>query len=305
MGGDISFESSVGVGSTFVFWLPFEKSELLLKNAEILPDNSGAQQLNILLAEDNTFNQRLYCDLLADLGCRVVLAEDGNCAVQLFKEQPFDLVLMDVSMPGMNGYDAAKTIRNIESGREDRCKPVTIIAITANARQEDRQACLDSGMNDVLVKPIPSSRLREMLIKIQTVSVSGLVHVTAATENNCSSTDLNSHKQGKSSAPWILSDQIFESFSTHPERLKTYLQLIITDLGAQLAAMADACAARDAAALSTAAHTAKGVARALRDSHICNLAEEMEELARTGNIDSVDGKLSLLNVLYKNLQNSI
>jgi PAS domain S-box-containing protein len=304
MGGDISFESSVGVGSTFVFWLPFEKNELHLKNAEILPDNSGSQQLNILLAEDNTFNQRLYCDLLADMGCRVVLAEDGNCAVQLFKEQPFDLILMDVSMPGMNGYDAAKAIRNIESGREDGSKPVTIIAITANARQEDRQACLDSGMNDVLIKPIASSRLREMLTKIQTVSVSGPVHVTAATENNSSSTNLNLLKQGRSSAPWILSEQIVESFSTHPERLNTYLQLIIADLGAQLAAMADACEAWDTTELGTAAHTAKGVAGALRDSHICNLAEEVEELARTGNSDSVDEKLSLLNVLYENLQNS-
>ncbi len=122
--------------------------------------------MSILVAEDNEINALLARALLTRLGHRPIVAGNGEAAVESWTTaraagKPFDLVLMDVQMPDMDGLEAARCIRAAETQAGDR--PVRMLALTANAQSEDRAACLAAGMDGLLVKPLDRERLREAL----------------------------------------------------------------------------------------------------------------------------------------------
>jgi CheY-like chemotaxis protein len=124
------------------------------------PAPAKAAGLSVLLAEDNEINALLACTLLARLGHEVTVADSGEAAVAAFvaarqADAPFDLVLMDVQMPGLDGIAATGRIRSIEGMGQ----PTPIVALSANALEEDRAACLAAGMNATLVKPLDRDRL--------------------------------------------------------------------------------------------------------------------------------------------------
>lgn len=130
------------------------------------PATSAQQsQLNILLAEDNAVNQRLISTMLRKLGHTVTIVGDGVQAVQAFSEGRFDLVLMDMQMPNMNGLEATRHIRASEMDRTS--APVPIFALTANVLPQDREACLAAGMNGHVAKPIKASALHIALASCQ------------------------------------------------------------------------------------------------------------------------------------------
>jgi len=105
---------------------------------------------NILLAEDKDLNQIMAVKILEDIGCKVDLVKNGNEAVSMTKENNYDLIFMDCNMPALNGYEATKQIRSSESkGRH-----VPIIALTAKVMKNDKQKCMDAGMDDYIPKPI-------------------------------------------------------------------------------------------------------------------------------------------------------
>ena len=138
-----------------------EKEEVL--TIERLKKKKHGQGLHILLAEDNIANQRVACGILKKAGHSVVIAETGKCAVRLLDEQSFDVILMDVQMPEMDGFEATAAIRE----RERRTGTHTpIIAMTAHAMSGDRERCLEAGMDDYITKPIRAplaSRAREQV----------------------------------------------------------------------------------------------------------------------------------------------
>ena len=128
-------------------------------------------RLRILLAEDNEVNQLLALHMLRRQGHDVVMAHDGQEAVDAFGREPFDLILMDVQMPNMGGFDATRRIREMEAagdtpGEPGRAVHVPIIAMTARAMKGDRESCLDAGMDDYIAKPI---KMRELLTLIARV----------------------------------------------------------------------------------------------------------------------------------------
>jgi len=112
----------------------------------------------ILLVEDNLINQQIAQELLEGVGFHVTVVDNGEAAVTAVTEQAFDLVLMDIHMPRMDGYQATQSIRN-----NDQCKHLPIIAMTANAMASDKQKCLDTGMNDHIAKPIDPDQLYQTL----------------------------------------------------------------------------------------------------------------------------------------------
>ena len=167
MGGTITFESAEGIGTTFVIRLPF-KIDLDVDIHEEQADVSekSIKGLHILLAEDNELNMEIAEFMFQNEGTEVTKAWNGQEAVEIFeKSRPgeFDVVLMDIMMPVMNGYEATKMIRSLD--RED-AKVIPIIAMTANAFTEDRLRAKEAGMNEHIAKPVDAKLLVKIIHKL-------------------------------------------------------------------------------------------------------------------------------------------
>ena len=166
MNGDISVESESGKGTCFTVEISCRKvpEEELQQQMEEQPENVSLAGRRLLLAEDNGLNAEIAMTILQDAEAEVELAADGKIAVDMLKDAPvgyYDTVLMDIQMPNMNGYQATGVIRKLP---DERAK-IPIIAITANAYEEDRQAALAAGMDDYVAKPVEISELFRTIMK--------------------------------------------------------------------------------------------------------------------------------------------
>ena len=167
MGGEVGVESHLGEGSTF--WMTVRLEKGVEQAVEVIQQRSEAVELElrqkhagarILLAEDEPINREVALELLRDVGMTACVAEDGREAVEYLERQVFDLVLMDMQMPNLDGLGATAKIRQLPNGLL-----VPIVAMTANAFSEDRQRCLAAGMNDFLTKPVDPDVLFATLLK--------------------------------------------------------------------------------------------------------------------------------------------
>jgi CheY-like chemotaxis protein len=165
MGGKIWVDSEVGKGSAFHFTVRFRRAESAeitdLKNTKQPKAGVELIGMKVLLVEDNLFNQAVAVEVLKKRGCELTVASNGKEAVEAFDSQPFDVILMDLQMPEMDGFEATRIIRSRETfGR------IPIIAQTAHAFKEDRIRCMEAGMDEHIPKPIEIDELVTALERI-------------------------------------------------------------------------------------------------------------------------------------------
>ncbi len=169
MGGEVGVESAPGSGSTFWFCLPLSVVEAT-GAAGAKPDPGEAAGAvrprlarryggKVLLVEDNAVNQKVARSFLERMGCEVTVAADGRAAVEAFAQGKYQLVLVDLQMPLMDGYGATDCMRKLEQGAER----TPIVALTASAMTGQRERCLAAGMDELLIKPLEIGRLQEVL----------------------------------------------------------------------------------------------------------------------------------------------
>ncbi|HET7818641.1 MAG TPA: response regulator, partial [Bacteroidia bacterium] len=167
-GGTVSLKSKLGKGSTFFFELafPIVDNHCVEQEKETqLTQTTDLSDREVLLVEDNSLNQMVAEKFLESMGTKIDIAENGAEAVKMLKKKNYDLVLMDIQMPEMDGYEATRCIRNNFSGKK---KDIPILAMTAHAFQGEEMKCRQAGMNDYITKPLNRSILLDKVRQLLT-----------------------------------------------------------------------------------------------------------------------------------------
>ncbi len=238
------------------------------------PSAPTGPRLRVLLAEDHPVNQKVATRMLQDQGHAVTLVVDGRAAVDAVASTPFDVVLMDIQMPEMDGFEALAAIR----GREARPGPrLPILALTAHAMSGDRERCLDAGFDHYLSKPIHPAALREALARF----APGLDPAPAA-------------------GPALAFDRraALDGLGGDDQLLDEILGLFLADAPRLLAEARGAVAAADLAALGRLTHTVAGVAGNFAAPALVAAARRLEALAKAGDLAHADDALAALDEAF-------
>jgi signal transduction histidine kinase/DNA-binding response OmpR family regulator len=238
---------------------PGQRAEL---PTSMLPAELPERRLHVLLAEDNAVNQRLAASLLTRRGHQVTIANNGREALAAITAQPFDVVLMDVQMPEMGGFEATAAIRALEIERQATRLP--IIAMTAHAMKGDRERCLDAGMDEYLTKPLDPR------------------HLCALVEQMASGAPAAAPGRKLATMPM----QVLARVGGDRELLAEISRLFVDDAPRHLQNIREALDARNAESLRRAAHGLKGAAANFDADGVVSAARALEEIGRTGEFEA-------------------
>ncbi len=236
------------------------------RRSGLLPGLKASRPLRVLVAEDNVTNQKLITALLRQRGHSVSMVADGALAVSRAKKQRFDIILMDVQMPGMTGLEATAAIREHErtTGRR-----TPIVALTASAMTGDREACLAAGMDAYVAKPL---RPDDLFSPIDAL---------------CAPTDGTTAQPPAPAAdgvPAVNLTTLLAGFGGNRRLVQEVVDVFLEDAPAMFARLRDAAHASDGAAIAAAAHAIKGSAGLFSQGTAYQSARHVEQLARSGEV---------------------
>ncbi len=287
MNGTIGVTSEEGKGSNFWF-------TVTMKPAPGLPlpgnENEAAPEafpepekpLSVLAAEDYPTNQRLISTHLHDLNCRGIIAENGRQAVEAFQKQHFDLVLMDIQMPEMDGYEAARQIRALPGGGE-----LPIIAMTANAFESEINKCYEAGINDVIIKPFRKSVLQAKISYWATGRRGGTEPAGPALDQAATPTV-------QTVAPPLDFERNLEDFGGDYELTVQIIAEFIQNVRSQIAPIQQALSERQAERIWREAHSIKGGALNLSAGLLAEAAVALEQSGKANDFTRCASALAQL-----------
>jgi two-component system sensor histidine kinase/response regulator len=285
MGGQVSAHSQPGKGSTFSFLLPMmDVSGATPRADKPAPDVHWAARRfrgKVLLVEDNAVNQKVAQRFLERLGCEVELAENGEQCIRAWELGKFDLVLMDIQMPVMDGYTATRLIR------ENECADwhTPIVALTANAMTGQLERCLSAGMDGLLTKPIAIERLREVLDRFG-LAVSEDVVLAEA--------DVAAMVTAPAQPAAVDVSQLSELAGEDQDFVQSVVVSFEKSMAQLLATMHAAASRGEAQQLARAAHQVKGAAANLHADVLSALAADIELNAKTMSQAQIQERLNRL-----------
>jgi len=276
MGGNILVESELNKGSRFFFEIEFpicneediDKQLQINFNLDVQADYIKAK---ILVAEDYPVNQQVAKQHLESAGHEVVIADNGMIAFEMCKKEYFDLILMDIQMPELDGYAATRRIKEVCH----LCKDTPVIGLTANVDEASRKSCFDAGMSDVASKPIRKKVLLAIVNKWLTARQSDSVLNTEDREVTIENL----------SAPINIEEGV-EEFGDREGFLGVVKQLI-ENVGEQIEIMTLAIQEKNFEKITKNAHSIKGGAATVEAMDLSNAAKKIEELGKAANLESV------------------
>jgi PAS domain S-box-containing protein len=296
LGGTIGVQSDFGYGATFWFTVDCHiVSDTDIQSAQFTSDNTTDKQFltrddlagsKILLVEDSLINQEVAVGILKNLGFETIkVAFNGAEAIELLEKETFNIILMDLQMPEMDGFQATKIIRDESSAVLDHNVP--IIAMTANATREDHQACLHAGMNEYLSKPFDPDRFKRLL-KLNFIQKDTTViqKKKPLPESPCNKTvfDYNG---------------ILRRLMNDRSLLETILKMFINDIPLQIVQLQQHLDKKNLKDLILRAHTIKGAASNVGAEQLRQTAASIESDAREGNISTISSSIVQLNDQFK------
>ncbi|MDY6912956.1 MAG: response regulator [Planctomycetota bacterium] len=253
----------------------------------------GKRPLRILLAEDNPVNQRLAVEMLKRWGHETQVACDGHKALAALDKQSFDLVLMDVQMPEMDGFEATATIRQSEQASGDH---IPIIAMTAHAMKEDRQRCLQAGMDDYVEKPVRPKALFDAIEKLAANSGRPAAKSAGTTKKKKAAKPAKSYSRKSKTPPTeaVDMDRLMQQVGDDEELLVEIIDLYFEVRPSLIRDIRQTMAEADCEKLKRAAHALKGMVGNLAAENAFAAARKLEELAGEGDLDASAKQMTAL-----------
>lgn len=249
----------------------------------------------ILLAEDNITNQQVALGILKKLGLTADAVANGREALDALKVLPYDLVLMDVQMPNMDGLQATRKIRHQKTDHRE----IPIIAMTAHAMQGDKEKCLEAGMNDYISKPITPQALALALEKWLPKEKTGNRNQETAVRSQ------KTEKEHHSSSAVFDYSALLERLMDDKELARTVLQGFLEDIPRQIEALQGYLESGDAVGAERQAHTIKGASANVSGETLWALASELEQAGKAGDFDSVKMRMLELCKAFEQFKQAV
>lgn len=304
MGGAVGVQSKLGHGSTFWFTamleqikgspLPLEQMKAHNHGLDCLKSLTQKKEVWILLVDDNDFNQQVGSELLKSAGCQVILAEHGQRALELFSihKEKIDCILMDIQMPVMDGLEATRHLRAIPENAK-----IPIIAITANAMNQDRIQCLSVGMNDFIAKPFTPDLLYSTVCRWLGLTVTE----TSAEQLSETLPETFTEKKNVAIDLSVLANLVGNS----PEKIGKFAKKFIDSAKSGLLEIQDRYQAQDLPGLSALGHRLKSSARTVGAMQFGELCQGLEKLKDGGEPEQAAQIIEQLHGIFQQIEQEV